>query len=327
MKKEELILALFEVRKALRSQPIVSSFEEALTAQESSELAPFASGAMNNLVEGIGGFQGLSKSARQVCGILKISPYYDGASVAKTDILHHMARAKGIVQDRPFLSDPRTLSFIEAHRRVLTTSTLLERMLHAERPEGEMLLEGSSENEGLSLPRVQEILTAIEDLVAAYCESQGDTDKPKIEISYLDLGSDFQIGIKVDAKAEMGTKLTKFLTEIFRWMTNPRCYIKEANLTLMAKEIAMIADLQKRVDSGDITAATAQMFAERLVGGGKKLAYQHVFPAALIKERTVQAPVDELVRLLKDTAQRPEIPTLDFNQPPAKGLPSSESSS
>lgn len=331
MKKEELITAVRNVRASLKSDWITQGYKTAWNAQTSNQQVDFARNVMANLVEGIANFRMFTKAESEICDLLQISTYY--APETNPEILHHVAQSRskhpninnpGDVYRDNYLRDTKTLSFVEAHRRIVAISDLLDKMLHAERPEGELLLEGINAEGGPSLERVQEVLATVNELVTAYSESQGDTEKPRVEITYLDLGSNYQIGIKVDGKAEVGINLARLLTEIFRWLTNPRAYMRERSTAGITKEIAVMADLQKRIDAGELTVETAQCFAERLLGCGQKLAKQRVFPAGLFREQTVTSPAVELVKLMDEATQPPALLAPEFAPISSETFPDSE---
>lgn len=310
------------MRTGLKSDAVVKSYLEAWGASICTEQRDFARNVLAHVVEGIGNFTRFSPTAQHLCELLLISSYYNGKS--NSEILHHMAQAKDVLKDghpasdfrQKFLQTPQTLFFAEAHRRVVTISELLDATLHAERPPDELLLEGISNDGGPNLVHMQNVLATISDLIAAYCESQGDMEKPQIQISYLDLGSNYQIGVKVDGKAEVGPNLLRFLMEMLRWVTNPRAYMRERRADETMKGITVLTEIQKRVDAGELTVAAAQILADRLLGCGQKLASQRVFPAPLFRERTENSPTTEILKLMDEAAQPPSLPAPAFGPPP-----------
>ena len=320
MKKEQLIESVNEVRKELNSDAIVQSFSQAWSAGNSHEQRVFATNVMIYLVDGTGNYQRFNDSAHEVCKLLDICQFYEGAG--SSEILHHIAQAKttlssgqpqhGSIYRKAYLETSQTLTFVEAHKRVIAIASLLNTLLHAERSVGELLLEATSNGVGPSLDAVRDILSVIADLVSTYSESQGEVEKPVVNVTYLDLGSNYQIGVKVDAKAELGANLTRFLTEVFKWLTNPRAYMRARRAEEMTKEIGVLADLQKRVDKGELTVEAANVFGARLLGCAQKLANHGVFPASMLRERTTTSTAAELEKLLGEPTPPPTLPAPEF---------------
>ena len=142
-------------------------------------------------------------------------------------------------------------------------------------------------------------LRLMRELTKAYCEAFFPGEAAAIRVTYLDMGSNYQIGVKVDAKAEIGPNLTKLLTQVLKFITNPRAFIKSSSIDTLRQKIDAVAEIQRRVSAGEISHDAGEVLVAELCGAAQRLSQHGVFPASLIKEKEEKSTVQEFRQLLR----------------------------
>lgn len=319
MKKEDLTAITSRLRKSLHSDAIfvsINGFQNSASATQPGFLA-VKDNILTWIVEGVASFARFDERERDVANALKLDGLYSSGSY-QSWITHWTEFVKeNIGHGHAFVQREASVRFIEAHRRLICLDELLRNFLKTDRGSDELIVEGLVGTSEPPITELENTLKILRELAKTYCEYAFPEEEPTVRVTYLDMGSNYQVGIKVDGKGEIGPNLNKFLSQIFKFIANPRAYIRQLNVETVTKEVDVFAEIQARVTKGEISAEAGQVFVQRLFGGAQKLAEQKVFPASLLKQREETEPVKQLLGLMEHHPVHKELtaPTLLITPP------------
>ena len=321
MKKEDLTAAVARLRGELHSDAIVETTRRYQEHPNLEFFKPLVDNFVHWIVAGVGIYERLPDVVRTTGKLLKLDLLYSIDDYSRwihywTELQDYNTSQK-VHLAKEFLDKKSSVCFLEAHRRIICLHELLLATLSTDHGPDELILEGLVVETDPSVDDIELVLKIVRELAQNYCECFYPNEDAIIRISYLDMGSNYQVGIKVDGKAEIGPNLNKFLSQIVKFLANPKSYIRSLNADSVIHEVEAFASIQARVTSGEITPEAGQLFVQRLLDGAKSLADQKVFPADLIKTREEKAPVAQLLELMDHHPVHTELPAPKLHLPPS----------
>lgn len=324
MKKDDIALAVKTLRIRLNSDAIVDGSFDCISKKEYQACLYFKSSIVSLVVSGKGHFDRLSPLELKVARQLEIAALYEDKAFHSlwvplwSSLPHFVSGQQDVLVGR--LKNFEERIFIEAHRRIVTADELFSANLHTDHKAEEFIAEVVMDELDPTIEDVENTLRLIRELAKVFCDAFHPGEFESLRVTYLDMGSNYQIGIKADGKAEIGANLTKFLTQILRFITNPRAFIESSRIETLRQKVDAFADLQTRVSAGQISHETAELLAAELFGAAKNLTAHNVFPASLLKEKEETNTVDQFRSLARESAAHMSLPN------PKLELPESTSS-
>lgn len=311
MKKEDLAIALHSLREQLFSDSIFLESEACINQRDFQRCDKFRSSIISWAVSGKGHFDRFSQLQLDVAEQLGLSKIY-GTHFNSIWVPHWTSCPTISAADtRAFVSYLQTYQsrvFLEAHHSLISFDSLLSKNLKTDHGSDEFIAEALIGDEDPCIESVEDSLRLIRELANTYCATFHPGEACVIRVSYLDMGSNYQVGVKVDAKAEIGVNLTRFLTQILKFVTNPRAFIQASRVESLRQKVEAFAEIQKRVDAGEISHEAGERFANELFGAAQNLTNHGVFPAVLLKEKVETNTVQEFRSLIKESTFQKALP-------------------
>lgn len=329
MKKEDLALALHTLRDQFLSDLIFPESEACIAKHNSAQCHGFRSSIVSWAVAGKGHFDRFSSLQKEIANQLNLSNIY-GEEFNSIWIPHWTScpsPSPNVGTFINYLQSYRSRIFLEAHHRLISFDSLLSQNLHTDHGPDEFIAEALIGEEDPCIESVEDSLRLIRELAHTYCATFHPDEACVIRVSYLDMGSNYQVGVKVDAKAEIGANLTRFLTQILKFVTNPRAFIQASRIESLRQKVEAFADLQNKVVKGEISHEAGERFANELFGAAQNLTNHGVFPSVLLKEKEETNTVQEFRSLVTESTFHKALPEpkLELPQSAQSSLPKDES--